>query len=77
MNSSLGIEADNHPRPEGRARGGGVVIYDNSHGYRTFNNLYPTVDWAMVPLHGNKPLHRNKFSFDCDKTNNHPTRIIY
>ena len=34
MHGSQGIMVDNHPRPEGAARGRGVVIDHNSHGYR-------------------------------------------
>jgi hypothetical protein len=61
---------DNRPRPEG------VIICHNSYGYRASTDLYPTVDWSIAPLHGNKPLHRNKFNFDSDKTKNHPTRKL-
>ena len=38
--------------------------------------FYLTADWSMALLHGNRPLHRNKFNFDSDKTKNHPTRNI-
>ena len=58
--------ADNHPRPEGGARGPRVVICHNSHGYSASTDLYPTVDWSVAPLH------TNKFNFDSDKTKNHP-----
>ena len=71
MHGSLGIMVDNHPRAEC------VVIRHNSYDYRALTNLYPTVDWSMAPLHGNKPLHTNKFNFDGDKTKNHPTRMVY
>ena len=41
---------DNHPRPEGGARGGGVVIYHNFHGYRASTVLYPALqsDWSTI-----------------------------
>ena len=67
MHGSQGIMVDNHPIPEGGARGWGVVIYHNSHGYRASTDLYPTVDWSMAPLHRNKPVHSNKLNFDSDK----------
>ena len=35
--------------------------------------FYLTTDWSMAPLHGNKPLHRNKFNFDSDETKIEPS----
>ncbi len=34
-----------------------MIILHNFHGYCASTDLYPTIDWSMAPLHGNKPLH--------------------